>query len=285
MSWRPNDLVTDADLLAYESNILEQFGRYDWKEKRGKAIEDWLAPILRSHGFPIERLRTRYEVDQAFGYTAAAFSDVTAAVKSTTADDLNLATTFATAGSDALYIGYSKVFRGLSVRLLESVSSVTGTVTVAYWNDGWTALTVADGTAKTTGKTLSGGGAMTWRVPDDWVVRPINSSDPRYWVKVTVSATPTGATAGQIAVIRQSLLRGPVTFRTLSLIFREAPTGGPGPWADKASYYETEADAALQRALTSLGSEFDTDESDQVSEEEGEQTTAEITGGWRMERA
>lgn len=285
MSWRPNDLCTDADLLAYEQNILEQFNRTDWTEKRGKAIEDWLGPILRTHGFPLERLRTRYEVGAAYAYTGSSYSDKTDAVRSTTPDDLDLAATFATAGSDALYIGFKEKFRGLSIRLLDSVSSVSGTMTVAYWNDGWTNLTIADGTTKTTGKTLSGGGAVTWRVPDDWVTRPVNSSDALYWVKVTVSATPTGATAGQIGVIRRSLLCGPTTFRTLTLIFREAPTGSPGPWKEKADYYETEADAALQRALQVVGGEFDTDASDQVSDDEGEQTTAEITGGWRMERA
>jgi hypothetical protein len=68
---------------------------------------------------------------------------------------------------------------------------------------------------------------------------------------------------------------------------KEAPTGGSGPWLDKAAYYETEADAALQRALLICGGEFETDEppTDLISEEESEQTTAEAAGtGWRMER-
>jgi hypothetical protein len=104
-------------------------------------------------------------------------------------------------------------------------------------------------------------------------------------VKVTISAVPTGATASQIGVIRRSALCAPATLRTLTLIMHEAPSGGPGPWADKAAWYETEADAALQRALPLLGGEFDTDASDQVSATEAAQTAAEVATQFRWERA
>jgi hypothetical protein len=281
-----SDLLTEADLLAYEANILTQFNQTDWLDKRAKAAEDWLAPILRTRGFAVERLRTRYEADAVRGYTGAAFSDLVGAAKDTTTDDLNLATIFATAGSDALYIGSVQPFRGLSVRMLDAVSAVAGTLTVSFWGDEWSALTITDGTAKTLGKPFSGGGAITWRVPSTWVTRTVDGSDPLYWVKVTVSATPTSAKAGQIGVIRRSSLCAPLVFRTLMLIMWEAPTGGGGPWAEKAFHYESEADAALQRALQICGGEFETDApaTDLISATEAEQTVAEVSRGWRLER-
>ena len=42
--------------------------------------------------------------------------------------------------------------------------------------------------------------------------------------------------SGEIGAIRRSVLSAPATLRTLLLIMREAPTGGPGPWADKADW-------------------------------------------------
>jgi hypothetical protein len=285
VSWAPNDLVADADLVAYESKILTAFNVADWTEKRRRALEDWIGPILRGQGFELARLRTRFESDSVQGFTAAAYTDKTAAATDDTADDVDLAAIFATPGSDALYIGSTQAFRGLSVRILESVSAVASALSVAYWNDGWTALTIADGTIKAAGKTFSGGGAVTWSVPLDWIVRKVNNIGPYYWVKLTVTATPTGAKAGQIGVIRRSALCAPATLRTLLLIMREAPTGGAGPWAEKAAWYETEADAALQRALPLLGGEFDTDASDQVSPMEAGQTESEVSRApFRWER-
>jgi hypothetical protein len=150
---------------------------------------------------------------------------------------------------------------------------------VAYWNGNWEALTVQDGTITDGGKTLSGGGSVTWLLPVDWMVRAVNGSTRYYWAKVTVSATPTSAKAGQLGVIRASSLRAPATFRTLQLIFQEAPTGGDGPWRDKAEFYRQEADAALQRALLICGGEFDSDESDEISVTEAAQTAEEVSTG------
>lgn len=285
-SFYPNDLVSDADLTAYESKILASFNVSDWAEKRRRALEDWIAPILAAQGFDLFRLRTRFECDAVLGYTGAAYTDLTAAATDGTADDINLGSIFATPATDALYIGSSQMCKGLSFRLLEAVSAVASVLTVQYWADGWSNLTITDGTAKTTGKTFSGGGAVTWAVPTDWVPRQINDVGPCYWLKVTVSATPTAAKAGQIGVIRRSVLAPPAILRTLTLIFREAPTGAPGPWDEKASWYETEADAALQRALPLVGGEYDTDKSDQISAAEAAQTESEVAASapFRLER-
>ncbi len=286
MSWHPSDLVSDVDLTDYESEILTNFSKSNWTGRRTKALEDWLFPILKGRGFDPYRLRTRAEVDKAYGYTGSVYTDVTSAAQNTTADDLNLATIFATVGTDALFLGSTQPFRGLFVRMLESVSAVASVLTVSYWDGNWTALTISNGTAQVSGKTFSGGGSIVWTLPTDWATRVVNGSDLLYWVKLTVSATPIGAKSGQIGAIRTSSLRAPATFRTLQLIFQEAPTAADGPWREKAAFYKDEADLALQRALVIVGGEFDSDSSDLISDTESQQTSEQVSGGgWALERA
>lgn len=286
MSWSPNDLCTDADLRDYEASVMTAFGATSWESKRLKAIDDWLFPILKGRGFDPHRLRTRYEPDQVWAYTGAAYSDKTTAAKDTTADDLNLAAIFATVGTDALYIGSTAPFRGLFLRVLDTVSSAAAVLSVAYWNGNWEPLVIGDNTMQVAGKTLTGGGTISWLLPSDWMTRIVNASAQLYFAKVTISATPTAAKASQLSVIRGSALRAPATFRTLQLIFQEAPSGGDGPWRDKAAFYKDEADLALQRALAIVGGEFDVDLSDEISDDES-QLTSEQTGGggWTLERA
>jgi len=283
MSWHPSDLVTNADLAAYENQVMQRFGQSDWSAKVTKALEDWLFPTLKARGFDPFRLRTRLEPALVLTYTSSAFADRTADARSTDADDLNLATILA-ASTDYLYVGLTQPFRGVHVRMLDQVSSAAAVLTAQYWADAWTALTVADGTAKTTGKPFSGGGSLTWGVPTDWSVRKVNNSADLYWVRLSLSAAPTGAKATQLGGVRASVFRAPVALRTLQLIFREAPTGQDGPWLEKAEFYKDEADAALTRALEICGGEFDTDASDQISADEADQTPEEAGGGWQMER-
>lgn len=287
MAWSPNDLVSDVDLRDYEEAVLTSFGATSWQSKRTKALEDWLFPILKGRGLDPYKLSTRAELTLAYGYTGSAYTDVTGATRDTTADDLNLATVFATAGTDALYLGFTEPFRGLFVRMADAVGSAASVLSVAYWNGNWENLLVTDGTIQTAGKTLSGGGSINWLLPVDWMTRSVNGSTPYYWVKVTVSATPTSAKAGQVGVIRGSSLRAPATFRTLQLIFQEAPSKTDGPWREKAEFYKDEADAALQRALLICGGEFDTDASDLISTTETAQTLAEAGGDgtFTLERA
>jgi hypothetical protein len=285
MSWHPNDLVSDQDLEAYEQNILTRFGPSAWVSRRTKALEDWLWPILANRGFNPERFRTRFEPNTVWGFTSPTYTDLTTACQSADTEDVNLAGVFAVFGTDALYIGSDRQFRGLFFRLHDAVSSATGVMSVAYWNGNWEPLTITDGTVQVAGKTLSAGGSVTWSLPVDWAVRAVNASDRRYYVKVTLSATPTGAVASQIGCIRASVLRAPTTFRTLQLIMQEAPTGAQGPWEQKALFYAAEADAALQRAIPLAGGEFDTDESDLVSEEESQQTQGSVGNTFTWERA
>lgn len=286
MSWAPNDLVSDADLVAYEANILTQFGHYDWTPRRTKALEDWLFPLLIANGFQPHRLRTRFVADQVWGYTGSVYTDYTAAAADGGEDDINAATVFATPSTDALYIGSAQPFRGLSIRMLDNASSVTGAMTVSLWTDTWQDFGIVDGTIRVSGKALSGGGPVTWTVPGEWVERKINSSPSLFYARVKLSAVPTGAQLAQIGVIRRSLLCAAVTLRTLCLIYREAPTAQDGPWREKAEWYEVQADEAFQRVKGELGGEFDTITVDDVVDAaEQAQTTEMVTGGgWTLER-
>jgi hypothetical protein len=284
-SWHPVDLVSDRDLLDYERNLHAVFGdTTDWASQRTKALEDWLFPTLKGQGLEPQRLRTRFVPSEVYSYTASAFIDRTTAASNLAATDLDLAAIFATAANDRLYVGSTEPFRGLFVRIHDNASSVAGTLTAKYWNGQWKALSIADGTA-VSGKTLGAGGSVTWTLPVDWATRPVNGSGLRYWAQLAVSATPTGAQAAQIATIRRSALCAPATLRTLALIYREAPVSQEGPWREKAEYYESEADAALQRALTIVGGEFDTvTDDDLIDAEEAAQTLEAAGGGWRLER-
>lgn len=285
-SWGPADLVSDVDLQAYERDILARFNVTNWQDKRRVAIGQWLFPLLKNRGFDPFRLITRAEVDLAYGFTGGVYTDVASACKSTTVDDLDIAAIFATPATDVLYLASTQPFRGVFVAEADTVGSAASVLSVKYWNGAWSTLTISDGTSKISGKAFSGGGSITWSLPlDGWVRRSVNSSEPRYWVKVTVSAVPTAAKAGQIAVIRESALCAPVTARTLELIFREAPTAEDGPWKEKAEYWAQQAELAFERALPLLGGEFDSDDSDEVSPTEAQQTAEQVSQPWALERA
>ena len=281
-SWSPNDLVSDSDLTAYERKILTQHGAADWQSRRQKALEDWLFPQLEARGFLPHRLRTRFEIDHARSVTSSVETDRTTAIK--TEGGVNLATVLAASG-DSLYIGSSVPFRGLSVRMQDSVNAVAATLTVSAWCDAWAALTVSNGTVTGT-KPFTKGGAITWSLPEGWVERTLQGEGPYFWVKLALSATMTAGTViGPVSVIRRSRLCAPAALRTLALIYREAPTAQDGPWEQKAIWYEQEADKAFARVVESIGGEFDTDASDVVDADEQDQTAEEVNGGgFRWER-
>jgi hypothetical protein len=286
MAWAPNDLVSDGDLVGYEANILTQFGQYDWTPRRTKALEDWLFPRLVANGFNPHRLRTRFVADALWGFTGGVYADLSAEARDGGDDDINAATLFATPSTDALYVGSVQPFRGLSIRMLDSVSSVAGQMTVSIWSDTWQDIGITDGTIRVSTKTLSGGGPVTWTVPGEWVERPVNGSTSLFYARVKVSAVPTGAQFAQIGVIRRSLLCAAATLRTLCLIYREAPTSQDGPWREKAEWYEAQASDAFDMVKGEIGGEFDTIVVDDIVDPaEQAQTTEMVTGGgWVMER-
>src|SRR5688500_13946330 len=160
MSWHPNDLVSDADLKAYERTIDTQFGENEWQAKRQKALEDWLFPLLASSGLNPYRLRARFQPGQVWGCTSSVFADYTDAARSTPADTIPVGTIQA-ASSDALYIGAPWQFRGVSIRMRDAVSSTAADLTVETWRDQWKAFVatqVSDGTLAANGKPFSKGG-------------------------------------------------------------------------------------------------------------------------------
>ena len=285
MSWHPDDLVTDRDLEAYEADILRTFGQVGVSEKRTKACEDWLYPILEVRGFDPFKLRTRYDPTTAFGYTGSAYTDIGDAVRSTTDDDVDLAAIWATPGTDRIYVRDDQPFRGLFLRVDDSPNATASVLTVKAWTGSWETLQIADDTQATDGTALSRGGAVRWALPRLWTERVVNDSGRLYWVELSVSATPAGATAGQVACVRSSRLRGALAYRTLFLIMSEAQTSQAGPWSEKADRYEELADVSINRALDLIGGEFDTDDSGQVSATEEDQTIEEAGGGpWSLER-
>lgn len=285
MSWHPGDLVSDVDLQAYERTILTQHGAVDWQSRRQKTLEDWLWPILRSRGLAPERLRTRFVADSVLGNTASSFSDFTSAASNGSANVISLATVLASA-TDYLAIGSKQQFRGVSVRMLDNVTAQASTMTVELWQDTWQSVTASDGTQATAGKPFSKGGAITWTVPGEWVLRALSTTDPLYWVRMKLSAAPTSAEIVQISCIRRSVLCAPATLRTLATIFREAPSQQDGPWLEKAQWYENQAELALNRALPLVGGEFDTSvpPDDVVDADEQEQTTDQAGSPFRWER-
>ncbi len=284
MSWHPNDLVTDADLAAYERQILTQFDVTDWRDRRQKALEDWLFPLLEGRGFTPDRLRTRHTPLSVLGYTSSAYTDKTTA--SATENGLVLSTILAS-GSDALYVGFDQPFRGVSARMTSTVNAVSSVLTVAQWADAWEAVAGLDNRVTIAGKPFARGGSVTWRMPEGVLTRTVNSTGPYYWAQLRLSAAPTSGTAiGPITVVRRSRLAAAVTLRTLALIFREAPTGQDGPWTEKADWYEKEADRAWLRVADQIGPEFDQDGDDALDATERAQTADDVTGGgWRWERA
>lgn len=279
--WHPNDLVSDADLVAYESAILTQFGEADWQARRQKALDDWLMPLLEGRGFPVDRFRTRATPDKVWSLASAVYTDRTAAAQ--TSDGLNLASLLATS-AHYLLVGAAVPFRGLSLRMLDNVSSVTATVSVDVWADTWAAATVTNETA-VGAAAFARGGSMTWGPIDGVVRRVVNGSDALYWARLSASAAPTGALAGPLAVVRRSRLNAAATFRTLMHIFREAPVSQEGPWVAKADWYEQEAEKAWLRVADQIGAEFDTDDDDQIDGDENTQTADAVSGGWTLERS
>ena len=287
MSWAPNDLLTDLDLLAYEPKILSQFGKVEWAALRAKTLEDWLWPQVQGAGFDPQRFRTRFAPAEVLIDANGVFADVTTAATDATADDLALATVFS-ASTTRLCVGSDAPFRGLSVRLADTVNATAGALSVALWRDAWQGVAVDDRTQATLGVPFSRGGSITWALPDDWVVRSVSGSEARYWARLVVTPAPAAGAIGQLSVIRRSRLCGAVACWTLSRIYRTAPLTQDGPWDRKADDYAQLATDMLQRALPLLGGEFDTQtEDDVVDATEAAQTANEARGssGWTFERA
>lgn len=262
MSLIPADLLTDLDVLALDVRATSDYGTGNatLSEKRRVAVTDWLRPRVEQAGYPAHRHMTRRAPDAAWQLTGGAYTDRISALGDYTSDDLDLNDVFVTVGTDALYVGSREPFRGLYVALVDSLNTVASVASVTYWNGAWTApASLIDGTIATSGKSFSGSGRITWSLPDDWHVRPVNNS-PAYWARLTVSARPTDETrVGQVLPLSRSRLTYPAACYTLGLLYQEGIGNQRGDYAAKADRFFAEADRALAVALPLAQDEFDVD--------------------------
>jgi hypothetical protein len=210
MSWAALTLVTDAELGAFDPQTTNgKWGSVTWPNQRAQAkleLKTWLESDYRQEvGDDVaDRVRDTFEADKVWGYTGAAYADVSGAAGDNTEDDVDVSTVFVTVGTDRLYIGGLGSFDGLDVTLLGTMNANASVLTVKYWGPaGWTTLTHTDGTANS-GKTFGKSGRITWTQPSDWQRRTLdNSSDGYYWIELSVSAALTaGTSVGQLLAIR-----------------------------------------------------------------------------------
>lgn len=284
----PGDVLTDADLLALDSRIAEDFGAEATdllNEKRRIAVQDWLAPQLEAAGFHPTLHRTRHQPSVGMALTAGVYADLTGAMGDATADDVALATRLATPASDALFVGYRQPFHGLYLGMTGTVNALACVSSFTAWTGSqWTSVGAADGTVVEAGKALSGGGRLTWTPPDLWARRAVNGSSA-FWVRWQVSSSLTpGTAASQILPIVRSRLSFPVGLYTLGLVYLGGASGRRGAWLEQAGDYQARAEKALASVLPLIADEFDTDADDAVS-------TDDINAGgpsgreWTWERA
>lgn len=94
------------------------------------------------------------------------------------------------ATDDYLYVGYYDQFNAVELTPGDEINEVVSTLSGEYWNGtAWTAFTIVDGTASSSGATLSGKGKVTWDIPTDWKRNiPFEAFLSRaYWVRFAVS--------------------------------------------------------------------------------------------------
>lgn len=101
------------------------------------------------------------------------------------------ATNCVIANTNIMYFGYAEPFDQINFTLGTFMSG--GAVSWQYWNGTvWTTLTVTDGT-KSGAQPFGQNGQVYFVPPTDWALTPVNSSHTKFWVRVTVSGSPTTA--------------------------------------------------------------------------------------------
>jgi len=262
--WTPSDLITDLDLLALDRLCLTEFGVTVLTDKRQVAAA-WVAQRVEQAGYHLWQHAIRREPEAVLGYTGVAFTDYTAAAKTTTDADIALATIYATPSSAAVYVGSRDPFRGVYLGLVDSVNANTCVLSAKIWTGAWTGVTsLVDGTQATAGKALSGGGLVSWQTPDTWVRRTLNNS-LLYWAKLGVSSSLTaGTAAAQVSPVVASRLTLPASQYALALLYQESYGSQRGQWQEKATAMFASATEALTVALPLIADEFDLGNDDQV---------------------
>lgn len=278
MSLVPADLVTDLDVLALDARALTDFGTANatLTEKRRVAVSDWLKPRLEAFGYPAHRHMTRRAPDVAFRQISSVLGDVASIVSDATPDDLDLSAIFVGPAANALYLGAREPFRGLFIGMQETVNAVAAVASITYWNGGaWAApSSLVDGTLIAAGKSFSGGGRISWALPDTWAPRLFGNT-VAYFARVTVSNTlTTGATVGQILPLARSRLTYPAALHTLGRLYLEGWASSRGDWQEKGDRYLLDAEKELSMVLPLVGDEFDIDVSGAVDATEVNSVTA-----------
>lgn len=265
------DLLSEADVLAFDNEVLTVFGasaaavRTNLNGKRLIAVQDWLHGELLRAGYRPEQHTARYPSASVLHLTGSTYADITTAASDKTIDDLALPTLLASS-TDRLLVSSTRPFKGLVVGMLDTVNSLTSSAIVEYWSGGqWLALSLTDATQVVTGKSFSGGGRITWTIPDDWAKRPVNAESTwRYWVRLGVTVSPNAGTATHLLPLLRSRLTTPAAHYALSLLYGESWGIQRGEWKDKAAEYQKMADRLLLSALKDL-QEFDTTGAEAVS--------------------
>lgn len=273
----PADLITDLDLLALDVQAESEFGRSPLHEKRRIAVTQWLRPRLESQGLPPQLHMTRRAPEAAWSLTAGIVTDRRPTLGNRVDEDLDLNAVLVTPGSDALYVGMQAPFRGLFVVLTDTVNANACAASITYWNGHWAALSsLVDGTQAVAGKSFSGGGRITWGLPDDWIMRPIGTSDVSshaYYVRIQVNSPLSGATlVSQLLPLAFSRLTNPAALHALGLLYRESMGSNRGSEAyqRKAEMFLEAADRELELVLPMVQDEFDIDRSGAVETTEAQ---------------
>jgi hypothetical protein len=287
------DILTNLDLLIEDAQLPADLGD-DYLtimgDKRRLAVESWLQTRLEKAGLPVAKHVTRAKAGKIFGYDGAAYTEY-ADLSDRTKTAINVSSVFPTT-SGALYVGFDRPFRGLYVGMaVDSVSINSLAVAYSYWDGGkWAEVSsISDGTRVNSLVPFSGGGRVTFQVPDMWESRPVNGSDYLYWLRVSVnSLTPSGFFQ-QVAPIVRSRLTVPAAHYALSLIYQESIASERGGWEAKADRFGKLADQELEMVLPVVRDEFDINETGAIEKPDDLNLINSINpsagaSGWTMER-
>ena len=280
------DLCTEIDLLACDAGAASDFGESPLIEKIRLAVRDWLEPRLLQHGLGPERHRTRRQPTACWTYTGGAWTDATKDAGGD-GDGILPATVFATPGTDAIYVGLDRPFRGVFAGLVDSVNTLGIAASLTYWNGEWSTLgsSLVNGTAVNGSASVpfARGGRITWPEPDDWLRRSVHESDALFWVRLQVNSTPSACHLEQLLPITRSRLTYPVALHALSLLYREGVGGSRGDWAAKATAFSNAAGQAFDLVIGLAGDEFDVDDDGAVAATEVN-SVASTVERWTFER-
>jgi hypothetical protein len=270
---RVDDIISELDVLTVDYDALEVFGNSpavvstNMAQKRVSVVDDWLYSRLVKAGYSPHNHSVRFAPESALGYTGGVFTDVLEAVTNKTLDDVSLATTLVTVGSDFLYLGMPEAPRKLwlTMQSTPNVNSLT-VGTYEYWTGtGWSAMSSLSDATLVNSIAFSGGGQIGWQHPTNWARRSLNDQSTwRYWMRVGANRTPSVPTAiSQALPVRRSRLTLPSAYKVMAMMYGEGWGAQRGEWKEKSREYHTMADNMLADALIGLN-EFTLPEEEQV---------------------